>query len=90
MARKTKGQEMNIKARIETALRSTGVWFNAVLLAALPFTDAILSGVRDNLPDMAPYLPPNIYKAVGFVVVVFNLVRAAQRAHQAALTKGVG
>ena len=77
-----------INARFLAALRSAGVWFNAVLLAALPFTDAILSAVRDNLPDLAPYLPPNIYKAVGFAVVVFNLARAAQRAHRAALTKG--
>lgn len=79
----------NLKARFVAALHSAGVWFNAVLLAALPFTDAILGAVRDNLPDLAPYLPPNIYKAVGFAVVVFNMARAAQRAHQASLAKGV-
>jgi hypothetical protein len=77
-----------IQARIRAALRSAGVWFNAVLLAALPFTDAILGAVHDNLPDLAPYLPPNIYKAVGCAVVVFNLIRSAQRALNASQPKG--
>jgi hypothetical protein len=73
--------------RARAALRSAGVWFNAMLLTAFPFTDQIMQGVNDNLPSMAPYLPPNAYKAVGIAVVVFNLVRSAQRAHRAAQAK---
>ena len=76
-------------ARAEAWLRSAGVWFNAVLLAAFPFTDQIIDAVTENLPALAPYLPPNVYKAVGVAVVVFNLVRSAQRAHAAARAKGV-
>ena len=76
-------------ARLKVWLASAGVWFNAVLLAAFPFTDQIISAVNDNLPALAPYLPPNVYKVVGFAVVVFNLVRSAQRARKAAQAKEV-
>ena len=74
-------------ARAQAWLRSAGVWFNAVLLAAFPFADQIIGAVNDNLPALAQYLPPNVYKAVGVAVVVFNLVRSAQRAHAAAQPK---
>jgi len=74
-------------ARARAWLRSAGVWFNAVLLAAFPFADQIIGAVNDNLPALAQYLPPNVYKAVGVAVVVFNLVRSAQRAHATAQPK---
>jgi hypothetical protein len=77
-------------ARLKAWLHSAGVWFNALLLAAFPFTDQIVQGVNDYLPNFAPYLPPNVYKVVGCAVVVFNMVRAMQRAHQAALSKEGG
>ena len=77
-----------MKARAEAWLRSAGVWLNAALLIAFPFTAEIVQAVADNLPALAPYLPPNVYKAVGVAVVVFNLVRSAQRAHAAARAKG--
>jgi hypothetical protein len=76
-------------ARLNAWLRSAGVWLNAVLLAAFPFTDQIIQAVTDNLPSLAPYLPPDVYKAVGVAVVVFNLVRSAQRATKAAQAKEV-
>jgi hypothetical protein len=75
---------MKIKERIASWLRSAGVWFNAALLAAFPFAGEIMQGVNDYLPSLAPYLPPNVYKVVGFLVVVFNMVRAMQHAHKAA------
>jgi hypothetical protein len=75
---------MNIKDRIWAWWRSAGVWFNAALLAAFPFAGEIMQGVNDYLPSLAPYLPPNVYKVVGFLVVVFNMVQAMQRAHKAA------
>ena len=74
-------------ARAQAWLRSAGVWFNAVLLAAFPFADQIIQAINDNMPALAQYLPPNVYKAVGVAVVVFNLVRSAQRAHAAAKVK---
>jgi hypothetical protein len=75
-------------ARFKAWWRSAGVWFNAALLVAFPFTAEIMQGVNDYLPSLAPYLPPNVYKAVGFAVVVFNMAQAMKRAHAAALAKG--
>lgn len=77
----------NLKARALAALRSSGVWLNALLLIAVQYTDQIMQATNDQLPALATYLPPNVYKMVGIAVVVFNLVRSAQRAHQAALAK---
>lgn len=76
-----------MKSRIQAWIRSAGVWLNALLLVAFPYTDQIVQAINDNLPGLAPYLPPNVYKGVGFAVVVFNLVRSAQRAHKAALAR---
>lgn len=75
----------NLKEKLKAWLRSAGVWFNAALLVAFPFTAEIMQCVNDYLPSLAPYLPPNVYKAVGFAVVVFNMVQAMRRAHVAAL-----
>lgn len=78
---------MKFKDRVVAWARSAGVWFNAVLLSAFPFTDQIMQAVNDNLPGLAQYLPPNIYKVVGAAVVVFGLIRSMQRAHRAAQEK---
>lgn len=74
-------------ARLKAWVSSAGVWANGVLLAALPFTDQIIQGVNDNLPALAPYLPPNIYKYVGMAVVTFNMVRSMRHAHKVAQAK---
>lgn len=70
-------------ARVKAWLQFAGVWFNAVLLGIFPFTDQIMQAVNDYLPSLAPYLPENVYKWVGFAVVVANIVRAAHRARKA-------
>jgi hypothetical protein len=76
-----------LQDKMRAWIRSAGVWLNAALLAAFPFTDQIIQTVTENLPTLAPYLPPDVYKAVGVAVVVFNLVRSAQRATKAAQAK---
>ena len=68
---------------LRAARRSFTLWLNAVLLAAFPFADSIISGIRDNLPDMAPYLPANVFRAVGLALVVYNIVHAARAAAKA-------
>lgn len=73
-----------MKARLKAWAASATVWFNAALLAAFPFTDQIMQVVVENLPALAPYLPPNVYKVVGYAVVVFSIVRAMRRASAAA------
>jgi hypothetical protein len=75
-------------ARLQSITRSAGVWVNASLLMTVQYTDQILQAVNDNLPALASYVPPNVYKAVGIAVVVFNLVRAVQRANRAARANG--
>jgi hypothetical protein len=67
-------------ARLKAWLASAGVWFNAMLLAAFPFTDQIIQAIIDNLPALAPYLPANVYKWVGLAVVIYNVVHASRRA----------
>lgn len=72
----------NLKARMVDALRSVDVWVHAALLLAVQYTDEIMRAATDYLPSFAPYLPANIYQAVGIAVVAFNLFRATQRARQ--------
>lgn len=76
-------------ARLKAWAQSATVWFNAALLAAFPFTDQIMGVITDNLPALAPFLPPNVYKVVGYAVVVFSMVRAMKRARAAATAKEV-
>jgi hypothetical protein len=78
-----------MRTRLHAWAHSAGVWLNATLLVAVQYTDQIVQGINDNMPSLAPYLPPNIYKGVGIAVVVFNLVRSARRARQAAQAKEV-
>lgn len=79
---------MKINDRLGAVRRSAVVWYNAALLAVFPFTDQILQGLNDALPSLAPYMPANVYKTVGFVVVAINMIRAIRRAHRKAQDKG--
>ena len=75
---------MSILEHIRAARKSFTVWLNALLLAAYPFADSIIAGVRDNLPDLAPYLPANVFRAVGLALVIYNIVHGARVASRAA------
>ena len=75
---------MNILDHIRAARKSFTVWLNAILLAAYPFADSIITAVHDNLPDLAQYLPANVFKAVGLALVVYNIVHASRIAAKAA------
>lgn len=61
------------KENLRGALRSATIWVNGIFLAAYPFAEDIMRGVRDYLPDLQPHLPENVFKAVGLAVVVFNI-----------------
>ena len=76
-----------MNARLAAWGKSAGVWLNAALLVAVQYTDEIVKGINDNMPALAQYLPPNIYKGVGIAVVVFNLARSARRSHLKAQAK---
>lgn len=71
---------MKILDHARAMRHSFTVWLNTLLLAAYPFADSIIGGVRDNLPDLAPYLPANVFRAVGLALVIYNIVHAARAA----------
>ena len=59
--------------KIRGAFKSLTMWVNGLFLAAFPFANEIVSGVQDNLPQMSQYIPENIFKTLGVIVVVFNI-----------------
>ena len=75
---------MSILDHIRAARKSFTVWLNATLLIAYPFADSIIAAVRDNLPALEPYLPVNMFRAVGLALVVYNIVHGARVAAKAA------
>lgn len=52
------------------ARRSLTVWFNSVVLAALPLLDAI----KEFSPGLQVYLTPENFKIVGIAVIFINIV----------------
>ena len=75
---------MNILDHIRAMKKSFTVWLNATLLIAYPFADSIIAAVRDNLPALEPYLPANVFKAVGLALIIYNIVHASRIAAKAA------
>ena len=75
---------MKLLDHIRASIRSFNVWLNATLLALYPFADSIIDGIHDHLPDLAPYLPANVFRAVGLALVIYNIVHGAQAAVKAA------
>lgn len=75
---------MTIFDHLRAARKSFTVWLNATLLIVYPFADSIISGVRGNLPDLAQYLPANVFRVVGLALVVYNIVHATRTASKAA------
>jgi hypothetical protein len=57
-------------AKIAGMRKSAVIWVNGLLLAALPVVDY----AKDNLPQLADYLSPDLYKRVGLAVVVLNIL----------------
>jgi hypothetical protein len=71
-----------LKDTVVAELRRVTTWVNATLVAMLPFSADIMNAVNTNLPNLAPYLPENIYKAVGFAAVVYNMAASVRRTHR--------
>lgn len=71
---------MKILEQLRAARRSFTVWLNAVLLAAYPFADAIIAAVHSNLPELAQFLPANVFRAVGLALVIYNIVHGTRAA----------
>ena len=71
---------MKIVDQIRAARRSFTVWLNAALLIAFPYADAIVAAVHVNLPELAQYLPANVFRAVGLTLVAYNIVHGVRAA----------
>jgi hypothetical protein len=56
--------------KIATFNRNRILWFNSTMLTLLPTVELM----KDNLPDLATYLQPGIYKWVGLAVVISNIL----------------
>jgi hypothetical protein len=72
----------SLSGTLSAELSRVTTWINAALIAALPFSSEIMDAVNANLPSLAPYLPENIYKAVGLAAVLFNMAASIKRAHR--------
>lgn len=59
--------------KIRGALRSITIWVNGLFLAVFPFAEQIMAGIHDNLPQLENYLPINVFKTIGLILVVFNI-----------------
>jgi hypothetical protein len=75
---------MRILDHLRAARKSFTVWLNGTLLILSPFADQIIAGVHDHLPELAPYMPENMFRAVGLALVVYNIVHGARVAAKAA------
>lgn len=50
--------------------KSVTIWFNCILLAVLP----VFEIAHQHLPEIQNYLPDNVYKLMGIIVVVCNIL----------------
>lgn len=61
---------MTLSAKLCGMRKSLTIWFNGVLLAALP----VLDYAKDSLPQLTDFLSPSTYKTIGLIVVAVNIV----------------
>jgi len=73
-------QHLQDVLRVEA--RKLTTWAKVALLSALPWTKEIVDALKEHLPELQPYLPENIYKAMGGAVMVAALVLGIWRSHQ--------
>jgi hypothetical protein len=55
---------------LQTIKRNFGICFNATLLAILP----LVQSVQDYLPGLQQYLTSDVYKIVGLITVIVNIL----------------
>lgn len=61
--------------KIRAIIAAIRARFNMLLLGLFPFADQIVAFVMANLPAFADYIPANVYKWVGFIVVLYATIR---------------
>lgn len=65
-------------AKIRGAFRSVTIWVNGVFLAVFTYSDDIVQGVQEHMPELAQYMPANVLKGLGLAVVIFNIYQRAR------------
>ncbi len=75
--------------KLKGALRSTTIWVNGVLLAILSFAGEIVAAAQFYMPELAQYLPADIYRWLGVAIVVFNMYQRT-RTKKSLAEKGKG
>lgn len=71
-----------LKAAVSAELKRAATWVSVALLAALPYADDIMMALAEHLPALQPYLPENIYKVMGALVVAANILRSVYTSHK--------
>lgn len=71
---------MTRKQKVKGALKSKTMWFNSLLLCCLPVFELLRESlnvfeyIHAYMPELQGYLPDNVYKVMGVVVVVGNVL----------------
>lgn len=55
--------------KLKGAVKSKTVWFNSVMI----FLWSLFEVTKEFLPELQQYLPENVYKWVGLIVVIINI-----------------
>jgi hypothetical protein len=72
----------DIKEAVKAEARKVLTQAKLALLIALPFAADIKAAVAQQLPALQPYLPDNIYKAMGAAVVITSIVLSVASTHR--------
>ena len=70
--------------RARRYLKNSVLVLNSLFVAAFPWADQIVAGVKASMPQLVEYLPPNIYQTVGIVVTVLTVLLSARQVRAAA------
>lgn len=73
--------------KLRGAMKSVTIWVNLIFAGVISNADSIVSGLHSALPDLSQYLPTNIFKVIGVLLIVFNLYQRT-RTNQSLADKG--
>jgi hypothetical protein len=59
--------------KVKGVYKSTVMWFNGLILTAMPFVDNIMQAIRDNLPAVSQWLTADILKGAAVFILLANI-----------------
>lgn len=59
--------------KLKGAWKSMTLWFNALVLALMPYIDNVMQATRDNLPAVSQWLTADILKGAAVFILVANI-----------------